>query len=143
MTLVVLTVVVIALLIAALAIFLLRIGMLLNSTAGDLEDCAQSVKKISHQAEPIGPGVLRINETGTTILGALPLLCDGAESVAVAKGAPYADPSEAAPTAGRHRDRARATAPAASADDPSSMAPSPGVGYQDEEKRGSLGYLDA
>ncbi|HEX8936102.1 MAG TPA: hypothetical protein VF788_18375 [Pseudonocardiaceae bacterium] len=140
MALVVLTVVVIALLIAALAIFLFRIGMLLNRTAGDLEDCAQSVKKISNQAEPIGPGVVRINETGTTILGALPLLCDGAERVAVAKGAPYADPSEAAPTAGRHRDRVRAAAPA---DDPSSMAPSRGVGYQDEERKGSLGYLDA
>jgi len=45
MALVVLTVVVIALLIAALAIFLFRIGMLLNRTAGDLEDCAQSVKR--------------------------------------------------------------------------------------------------
>src|SRR3954469_22644997 len=79
MTLIVITVIVIALLVAALAFFLLRIGVLLNRTADDLEDCAQNVRKISSQADVIGPGVVRINETGTTVLGALPLLCDGAE----------------------------------------------------------------
>ncbi|HKR51028.1 MAG TPA: hypothetical protein VJT72_15865, partial [Pseudonocardiaceae bacterium] len=88
MTLIVLTVVVIALLIAVLAFFLFRIGALLNHTADNLDDCAQNVKNIAYQAKAIGPGVMRINETGTTVLGALPLLCDGAESVAVAKGAP-------------------------------------------------------
>jgi hypothetical protein len=128
MTLIVLTVVVIALLIAVLAIFLFRIGVLLNRTADNLDDCSQNVKNITHQAEVIGPGVVRINETGTTVLGALPLLCDGAENVAVAKGAPYADPSES-PTA----------APVAA---PSTVPPQ-GLGYLDRDKRGSLGYLDA
>jgi hypothetical protein len=127
MTLIVLTVVVIALLIAVLAIFLFRIGMLLNRTADDLDDCAQNVKNISYQAEAIGPGVVRINETGTVVLGALPLLCDGAESVAVAKGAPYVDPSEAPSST--------------AAPGPSAAAPR-GVGYLDGE-RGTLGYLDA
>lgn len=145
MTLIVLTVIVVALLVAALAIFLLRIGLLLNRTADDLEDCAQNVRKISSQADAIGPGVVRINKTGTTVLGALPLLCDGAESVAVAKGAPYVDSSEAAPAVRPHRDPAPAVAPVA---DPAPVsAPvlvsSRGVGYLDEEERGSLGYLDA
>ncbi|MGH3834447.1 MAG: hypothetical protein ACRDSF_01895 [Pseudonocardiaceae bacterium] len=130
MTLIVLTVVVIALWIAVLAIFLFTIGMLLNRTADDLEDCAQNVKKISYQADVIGPGVLRINETATTVIGALPLLCDGAESVAVAKGAPYGGPSEASST----------TAPVAAP--VPSMVPSRGLGLLDEE-RGNLGYLDA
>lgn len=138
MTLVVLTVVVITLLIAALAMFLFRIGMLLNRTAGNLEDCVQDVKTIAYQAEAIGPGVVRINETGTTVLGALPLLVEGAESVAVAKGAPYGEPSTAAPAA--------APAPAPKAAPVPSMVPSgaapQGVGYLDGE-RGGLGYLDA
>jgi hypothetical protein len=146
MTLIFLTVVVIALLIATLAFFLFRIGGLLNRTADDLEDCAQKVKTVSYQADAIGPGVMRINETGTTVIGALPLLVDGAESVAVAKGAPYVDPSEAAPAAGRHRDGARAAAPAdapvaASVAAPS-MVPSQSVGYMDDEEGGRLGYLD-
>jgi HAMP domain-containing protein len=68
MTLIVLTVVVIALLIAILAIFLFAIGVLLNRTADNLDDCAQNVKNIAYQAEAIGPGVKRINETGTTVL---------------------------------------------------------------------------
>jgi hypothetical protein len=132
MTLIVLTVVVIALLIAVLAIFLFRIGMLLNRTADDLDDCAQNVKNISYQAEAIGPGVVRINETGTVVLGALPLLCDGAESVAVAKGAPYVDPSEAPSS----------EAPSSMAAPVPSAAAPRGVGYLDGE-RGTLGYLDA
>ena len=95
MTLIVLTVVVIALLVAALATFIFLIGVQLNRTADNLDDCAQNVKNIAQQAEVIGPGVVRINETGTTVIGALPLLCDGAERIGVAKGAPYVDPSEA------------------------------------------------
>ena len=138
MTLIVITVIVIALLVAALAFFLLRIGVLLNRTADDLEDCAQNVRKISSQADVIGPGVVRINETGTTVLGALPLLCDGAESVAVAKGAPYGDSSEAAPTARRHRDPGPTVAPVAAP----VLVPSRGVGYLDEGERAGLGYLD-
>jgi hypothetical protein len=131
MILVVSTVVVIALLIAALAMFLFRIGLLLNRTAGNLEDCVQDVKTIAYQAEAIRPGVVRINETGTTVLGALPLLCEGAESVAIAKGAPYGQPSTATPEA--------APAPVPSMV-PSGATPQ-GVGYLDGE-RGGLGYLD-
>ncbi|HZE03473.1 MAG TPA: hypothetical protein VE155_17125 [Pseudonocardiaceae bacterium] len=137
MILIVLTIVVIALLIAVLAIFLFRIGMLLNRTAADLEDCAQSVKTVSNQASVIGPGVVRINETGTTVLGALPLLVDGAESVAVAKGAPYGAPPAPAPAPVRP-----VAAPAAAPSMVPALVPSQGVGYQDGE-RGSLGYLDA
>ncbi|MGH3768480.1 MAG: hypothetical protein ACRDS0_27920 [Pseudonocardiaceae bacterium] len=133
MTLTVLTVVVIALLIAALAFFLFRIGALLNSTADDLDDCVQNVKTISHQAKAIGPGVVRINETSTSVLGALPLLCDDADRIAAAKGAPYVDPSEAAPVA----TSAPAPAPAPS------LVPSRGMGLLDGEERSGLGYMDA
>jgi hypothetical protein len=145
MTLIVLTVVVIALLIAVLAIFLFAIGALLNRTADNLDDCAQNVNKIAHQAEVIGPGVVRINETGTTVLGALPLLCDGAESVAVAKGAPYLDPSEdsySAPYSAPYSTSSAVTTSKAPAAVPA--ASSRGVGYLDEDgARGTLGYLDA
>ena len=95
MTLIVSTVVVIALLIAVLAIYLFMIGALLNRIAENLGDCVQSVKNIRYQAEPIGPGLERINGAGGALVGALPLLCEAAASVAVAKSAPHADPSEA------------------------------------------------
>jgi HAMP domain-containing protein len=141
MTLIVLTVVVIALLIAVLAIFLFVIGALLNRTADNLDDCAQNVKNIAYQAEVIGPGVVRINETGTTVLGALPLLCDGAESVAVAKGAPYVDPSEDSYSAPYS---APSSTPSAVTTSEVPAASSRGVGYLDEDgARGNLGYLDA
>jgi HAMP domain-containing protein len=144
MTLIVLTVVVIALLIAVLAIFLFAIGALLNRTADNLDDCAQNVKNIAYQAEVIGPAIERINETGTTVLGALPLLCDGAESVAVAKGAPYIDPSEdsySAPYSAPSTPSAVTTSEAPVA---VPAASSRGVGYLDEDgARGNLGYLDA
>lgn len=143
MTLIILTVVVIALLIAVLAIFLFVIGMLLSRTAENLDDCVQNVKTIAHQAEVIGPAVERINETGTTVIGALPLLCDAAERIGVAKSAPYIDPSEdsysppsSAPSA------VTSGAPYAG---PSAVpaAPSRGVGYLDRDGGGNLGYLDA
>ena len=142
MILIVLTVVVIALLIATLAIFLFRIGVLLSRTADDLDDCTKNVRNISHQADVIGPGVKRINETGTTVLGALPLLCDGVESVATAKGAPYVDPSEA-PTRRSPRHHVQTAAPLAVP----SMVSSPDVGYLDEDvaadgERGKVGYMD-
>jgi HAMP domain-containing protein len=141
MTLIVLTVVVIALLIAVLAIFLFVIGALLNRTADNLDDCAQNVKNIAYQAEVIGPGVVRINETGTTVLGALPLLCDGAESVAVAKGAPYVDPSEDSYSAPYS---APSSTPSAVTTSEVPAASSRGIGYLDEDgARGNLGYLDA
>lgn len=168
MILVVLTVVVISLLIAVLAIFLYVIGRLLNRTANNLDDCSQNVKNIAYHAEAIRPGVTRINETGTTVIGALPLLCEGAERIGIAKGAPYYDPSDppfytdsssepaAAPaavaTAAPAAPPAAAPpaapspvtpkAPAAPAV-PAAAAPtrSGGVGYLDED-RGHLGYLD-
>lgn len=126
---IVLTVVVIALLIAVLAIYLFMIGVLLNRTADNLDDCSMNVKKICSQAEVIGPAIERINETGGSVVGALPLLVDGAESVAVAKSVPYVDLSEAPHPV---------LAPVPSA----VPAAPPGVGYLDEG-RGSLGYLDA
>jgi HAMP domain-containing protein len=147
MTLLVLTVVVITLLIAALAIFLFALGASLNRTADNLDDCAQNVKNIAHQAEVIGPAIERINETGGTVVGALPLLSDAAERIGVAKSAPYADPSEApysAPSAAP-TVTSEASYPPHSAVPAAVSAASPqGVGYLDGEgRRGSLGYLDA
>ncbi len=95
MTLIVLTVVVITLFIAVLAIYLFIIGVLLNRTADNLGDCLQSVRTIAGQAHVIGPGVKRINKTGGELLGALPLLVEGAERVAAAKSAPAAATPEA------------------------------------------------
>jgi hypothetical protein len=92
MTLIALTVVVIALLIAVLAIYLFAIGALLNRIADNLDDSLQNVKKIAGQAEVILPGVARINQTGGVVVGALPLLVDGAERIAAKSTAPEATP---------------------------------------------------
>ncbi|MGH3872379.1 MAG: hypothetical protein ACRDSR_12850 [Pseudonocardiaceae bacterium] len=138
MTLIVLTIVVIALLIAVLAIFLFVIGALLNRTADNLDDCSQNVKNIACQAEVIGPGIERINETGKTVVGALPLLSEAAERIGVAKSAPYIDPSEdprSVPSS------VTAGAPYAAAS-PVSVTSPRGVGYLDRNE-GNLGYLDA
>lgn len=97
MTLVVLTVVVIATLIVVLAIYLFLIGVLLNRVADNLDDCLQNVKTITGQAEVIVPGVERINATGGVVVGALPLLCHGAESIAAKPAAPPAGATPAAP----------------------------------------------
>jgi hypothetical protein len=144
MTLTVLTVVVIALLVAVLAIFLFMIGVQLNRTADNLGDCAQNVKNIARQAGAIGPGVMRINETGTTVIGALPLLVDGAERIGVAKGAPYIDPTEA-PYSAPSAPPAAVTSEGPSAAPVAVGAASPqGVGYLDGGgPRGSLGSMDA
>lgn len=98
MALIVLTVVVIALLIAVLAIYLFAIGVLLNRIADNLDDCLQNVKTIAGQAEVIIPNVERINQTGGVVVGALPLLVEGAEGVAAKLTAPEAIP-KAAPEA--------------------------------------------
>jgi hypothetical protein len=92
MLLVVLTVVIIGLLIAVLAIFLFAIGKLLNRVADNLDDSLQNVKTISGQAEIIIPGVDRINQTGSVVAGALPLLVGGAEGVAVKLATPARTP---------------------------------------------------
>jgi HAMP domain-containing protein len=153
MTLIVLTVVVVALLIAALAVFLFMIGALLNRTANNLDDCAQNVKNIAYHAEAIGPGVKRINETGGTVVGALPLLCEATERIGIAKSAPYVDPSESPPPA-PYSAPAPAPAPSAVTHQEPSAAPvagsaavpaaSPrGVGYLDQDGGGeNRGYLD-
>jgi hypothetical protein len=143
MTLIVLTIVVVALLVAVLAIFLFTIGVQLNRTADNLDDCSQNVKKIAHQAKVIGPGVVRINETSTTVIGALPLLCDGAERIGVAKGAPYVDPSEARHSAPAAPTAVTAAAPSAAPVAVGAASPQ-GVGYLDADgPRGSLGIMDA
>ena len=150
MTLIVLTVVVVALLVVALAAFLFMIGALLNRTADNLDDCAQNVKNIAYHAEAIGPGVKRINETGGTVVGALPLLVEAAERIAIAKGAPYVDPSEA-PFSVAHQapSAAPAAVPAAPAAVPAAPAAVPatspsGVGYLDQSTTSGVnrGYLD-
>jgi hypothetical protein len=93
MTLIVLSVVVVALLIAVLAIYLFVIGVLLNRTADNLDDSLQNVKSIAEQAEVIGPAVERINGTGGVVVGALPLLCEGAERIAAKPAPPAAAPT--------------------------------------------------
>ena len=155
MTLVVLTVVIIGLLIAALAFYLFMIGGLLRSTAVGLGDCLGSVRTIAGQAQVIGPGVMRINKTGTDLIGAMPLLLEGADGV-TAKLAPSAV-TTAAPAAGT---AASAAAPAASAAAPAALVGSAaadshsgltgaqttrtGGGYMDDDvATGSVGYLDA
>jgi hypothetical protein len=92
MTLIVSTVVVIALLIAVLAIYLFMIGVLLNRIANNLDDSLQNVKTIAGQAEPILPGVERINQTGGVVAGALPLLIKGAERIAAKSTSPEVIP---------------------------------------------------
>lgn len=90
MTLIVLSVIVIALFIAVLAIFLFTIGVLLDRTADNLDDCLQSVKTIADQAEVIGPAVEHINRTGKELVGALPLLYEGAERIGAESAPPEA-----------------------------------------------------
>jgi hypothetical protein len=127
MTLIVLTVIVIGLLIAALAIYLFLTGVLLNRIAGNLDDCSQSVRKIVEQAHVIGPGIKRLNKIGGDLLGAMPLLIEGADGVA-AKLAP----STAAPAAAVPVDSAAAAPDAVQVGR---------VGYLDSAV--SVGYLDA
>lgn len=131
MTLTVLTVAVIALFIGVLAIYLFMTGVLLNRIAGNLGDCLQNVRTIAGQASVIAPGITRINKSGGEIVGALPLLLDGAEGVA-AKLAPSAAASAtSSPTP---------EAPAAA----TPQAAPTGVGLLDtpETAPRGVGYLD-
>jgi hypothetical protein len=108
-TLVVLTVVDIVLLIAGLAFYLFWVGSLLARIAGNLEDCAETVRKIVGHAELIGPGVTHINRTGGVVAGALPLLYGMAEGIVVGvtpkPEAPTEDRPPALPASGRRRSR--------------------------------------
>ncbi|WP_329062569.1 hypothetical protein [Amycolatopsis sp. NBC_01480] len=96
-TLVVLTVADIVLLIAGLAVYLFWVGTLLARVAANLEDCAETVRRINVHAAAIVPGVSHINRTGGVVAGALPLLYGMAEEIVV--GATYAPPTEARPPA--------------------------------------------
>ncbi|MGH3669056.1 MAG: hypothetical protein ACRDSH_00240 [Pseudonocardiaceae bacterium] len=134
MILVVLTVAVIALLVAVLAIYLFSIGSLLNRVAGNLDDGLQSMGKIIKHSREIGPGVLRINKTGSDIAGAVPLLLDDVDQL-VAKTTNSSPPAASSATTTRN------PAPAAEADPHTSMA-DPVVSSQDATPVG-VGYMDA
>ncbi|GAA3527774.1 hypothetical protein GCM10022222_08460 [Amycolatopsis ultiminotia] len=105
---VVLSVIDIVLLIAGLAIYLFIVGGQLTRIAANLEECRDLVRRIKRNAEPISQDVGHINETGTIVAGALPLLYDMAEGIV--KGVtPEPDvPAErgpARPASGRRRSR--------------------------------------
>jgi len=108
-TLVVLSVVDIVLLIAGLAFYLFIVGGQLTRVATNLEECAELVRTVQHNAEAIEGGVERINHTGRVIAGALPLLYGMAEGIVV--GATYQPTPEgtvrppAKPASGRRRSR--------------------------------------
>jgi hypothetical protein len=107
-TLVVLTVVDIVLLIAGLAFYLFWVGSLLTRIAGNLEECAETVRKIVGHAELIGPGVTHINRTGGVVAGALPLLYGMAEGIVVGvttKPEVHEERPPARPASGRRRSR--------------------------------------
>jgi hypothetical protein len=107
-TLVVLTVVDIVLLIAGLAFYLFWVGSLLGRIAGNLEQCAETVREIVGHAELIGPGVTHINRTGGVVAGALPLLYGMAEGIVIGV-APTPEvpevPPVALPASGTRRSR--------------------------------------
>jgi hypothetical protein len=107
-TLVVLTVIDIVLLIAGLAFYLFWVGTLLTRIAGNLEECAQTVRTIVGHAKLIGPGVGHINQTGGVVAGALPLLYGMAEEIVTdVTPAPErpAVPEPARPASGTRRSR--------------------------------------
>jgi hypothetical protein len=79
--LVVLTVLVIGVLTGGLALYLFWAGTLLNRIAANLEDSADLVRNIDGQAKVIRPGVAHINEVGSVVAGALPLLYGMAEQI--------------------------------------------------------------
>ncbi|HET9258370.1 MAG TPA: hypothetical protein VFO16_24675 [Pseudonocardiaceae bacterium] len=141
MTLIVMTVVVIACLIAGLAFYLFMIGTVLSRTAKILGDCLQSVRTVAGHAQGIGPGLKRLNKSGTDLLGAMPLLIEDADAVA-AKVIPSAAP--AAPSA--PAPAGRPVAVGATAATPTQ----PGVGYMDlapdpapaSHPTTGVGYLD-
>ena len=107
--LVVLTVVDVLLLIAGLAFYLFVVGTQLTRIAGNLEECAEIVRRIGANAEPILPGLQQINRTGGVVAGALPLLYGMAEDIVA--GATYApapagaERPPAVPASGRRRSR--------------------------------------
>jgi hypothetical protein len=105
--LVVLSVVDIVLLIAGLAFYLYVVGGQLTRVAGNLEECAEIVRTVVHNAEAIKPGVEQVNHTGGVVAGALPLLYGMAEGIVA--GATYQPATTgrgpARPASGRRRSR--------------------------------------
>jgi hypothetical protein len=106
--LVVWTVIDIVLLIAGLAFYLFWVGTLLTRTAGNLEECAETVQTIVGHAGLIRPGVEHINETGGVVAGALPLLYGMAEGIVTGvtpRPKAPAVPEPARPASGTRRSR--------------------------------------
>ena len=106
--LVVFTVIDIVLLIAGLAFYLFWVGTLLARIAGNLEECAETVRTIVGHARLIGPGVEHINQTGGVVAGALPLLYGMAEEIVTdvtPRPEQPAEPEPARPPSGRRRSR--------------------------------------
>jgi hypothetical protein len=106
--LVVFTVIDVLLLIAGLAFYLFWVGSLLTRIAGNLEECADTVREIVGHAKLIGPGVEHINQTGGVVAGALPLLYGMAEEIVTdvtPRPEPPAEPEPARPASGRRRSR--------------------------------------
>jgi hypothetical protein len=103
-----LSVVDIVLLIAGLAFYLFVVGGQLTRIATNLEECAELVRTIDRNAEPIIPGVEHINATGAVVAGALPLLYGMAEGIVTGVTPRPEEPAErppARPAMGRRRSR--------------------------------------
>jgi hypothetical protein len=104
----VLSVIDIVLLIAGLAFYLFVVGGQLTRVATNLEECADIVRDIAANAEPIAAGVEHINRTGGVVAGALPLLYGMAEGIVVGVAPQPEQPAErppAKPAMGRRRSR--------------------------------------
>ena len=110
---VVFSVIVIVALVAVLAVYLFIVGGQLTRVAGLLEECAELVRKIKANAEPIRPGLDHINRTGGVVAGALPLLYGFAEGIVTgvspsterAGGATPEERAPARPASGTRRSR--------------------------------------
>jgi hypothetical protein len=105
---IVLSVIDIVLLIAGLAFYLFVVGGQLTKIATNLEECADLVRKIVANAEPIQAGVEHINRTGGVVAGALPLLYGMAEGIVTGVTPRPEVPEErppARPASGRRRSR--------------------------------------
>jgi hypothetical protein len=103
-----LSVVDIVLLIAGLAFYLFVVGGQLTRIATNLEECAELVRTIVANAEPIQAGVEHINRTGGVVAGALPLLYGMAEGIVTGVTPRPETPEErppARPASGRRRSR--------------------------------------
>jgi hypothetical protein len=106
--LVVFTVIDVVLLIAGLAFYLYWTGTLLTKIAGNLEECAGTVRTIVGHARLIGPAVEHINQTGGVVAGALPLLYGMAEEIVTdvtPRPEQPAEPEPVRPASGRRRSR--------------------------------------